>query len=255
LTQPVVAPISVETPSAPITSVQTTPSAAKTVDVLLHQWEISPYCGKVRKLLRLKRIAFEVRNYNGLLALKAAKLSQGGKLPVLDWGSQRVADSSAIAAFVDQQQPDPPLMPTDPREAAHARLYEDWADESLYAYLMYFRIDYAQPRARTIELLCEGRPAWERAVFGTVYTRRTRSRLDQLGFTRRDGTEIEATYLRLIDDIDIALRDRDWLVGATQSIADIAVSAQLDEVIRNTTMADRILLRPNVARWLERQTG
>jgi arsenate reductase-like glutaredoxin family protein len=34
-------------------------------EVILHQWEISPSCGKVRKLLRHKGIAFSVRNYNG----------------------------------------------------------------------------------------------------------------------------------------------------------------------------------------------
>lgn len=43
-------------------------------------------------------------------------------VPVLDWDGQRNADSSMICAFLDQQVPDPPLYPTDPRDAALARL-------------------------------------------------------------------------------------------------------------------------------------
>jgi glutathione S-transferase len=221
-------------------------------DVVLHQWEISPFCGKVRRILRFKGIAFRVENYNGLRALKAARLSPGRQLPVLDWGDQRVADSAAIAAFVEQQVPTPALYPADPQEAALARRHEDWAGASLYHYGMYFRVEYAEPRARSIALLCEGRPAWERALFSPGYTRQLRAKVDALGLTRRDGPAVEAAYLRLIDGLDATLQQRDWLVGSACSIADIAVSAQIDEMLRTSTLADRIRLRPNLAAWLAR---
>ena len=224
-------------------------------DVVLHQWEISPFCGKVRQILRMKGIAHRVENYNGLRALKAARLSHAGTLPVLDWGSERVADSTAIAAFLDQRQPAPPIYPADPRDAALARTFEDWADESLYAYGVYFRVEYAQARAKTIALLCAGRPAWERAIFAPVFTRRLRRKVDALGLTRRAGAEVEAAFLRLVDDLDALLRGREWLVGDAHSIADIAVSAQLEEMMRTSTLADRIRNRANVARWLGRQAG
>lgn len=224
-------------------------------EVVLHQWEVSPFCAKVRKLLRFKGIAFRVENYHGLRALKAARLSPARQLPVLDWGGERIADSSAIAAFVDQRVPTPPLYPADPRDAALARRHEDWAGASLYHYGVYLRVEYAQPRARTIALLCEGRPAWERALFGPAWTRRMRAKVDALGLTRRDGAAIEAAFLRLVDDLDAGLRGRDWLVGDAPGIADIAVSAQLDEVLRTSTLSDRIRLRPNVDRWLARMAA
>ena len=53
--------------------------------IVLHQWLISPFCAKVRKALVAKGLAFEVRDYNGLLAAKAKRLSKAGKLPVLDY--------------------------------------------------------------------------------------------------------------------------------------------------------------------------
>lgn len=222
-------------------------------DVVLHQWEISPFCGKVRKILRFKRIAFRIENYNGLKARRARRLSHGGLLPVLDWDGERIVDSAKIAAFLEQRVPEPPLIPADPRDAALAHTFEDWAGSALYQLGMYFRAEYAAPRAATIALLCEGRPAWERVLFGTAYTRHAHRRLDALGFTRRDGPEIEAAFLRHVDDLDALLRERDWLVGNAMSIADVSVSAQLDEMLRTSTLADRIRSRVHVARWLARQ--
>jgi glutathione S-transferase len=224
-------------------------------ELVLHQWVMSPFCGKVRKILRMKGLEFRVENYNGLRALKVRKLSNTGKLPVLDWGTERVVDSAAIASFIEQRQPRPPLYPTDAGAAAIARRYEDWAGASLASYQMYFRAEYAQPRAKAVALLCEGRPAWERAIIGPAFTRQLHKKLDSLGFSRRDGPGIEAAFLRLVDDLDTNLRDREWLVGDAQSIADIAVSAQLDEVLRTSTLADRVRLRPNVAGWLARQAA
>ena len=34
--------------------------------VVLHQWLISPFCGKVRRILEHKGLAFDVVDYNGL---------------------------------------------------------------------------------------------------------------------------------------------------------------------------------------------
>ncbi len=50
------------------------------MEVLLHQWEMSPFCNKVRRILEYKGIAYRVENYNGLLARKAARLSAAGTL-------------------------------------------------------------------------------------------------------------------------------------------------------------------------------
>jgi glutathione S-transferase len=226
------------------------PEVAEVADVVLHQWEISPFCHKVRKMLRFKGIAHRVENYNGLRALKASRLAPSRQLPVLDWGPERVADSASIAAFIDQRVPSPPLCPANVADAALARRYEDWAGSSLYHYGMYLRVEYAEPRARSIALLCEGRPAWERVVFTPAYTRQLRAKVDALGLNRRDGQAIEAAFLRIVDDLDTTLAERGWLVGDACSIADLAVGAQLEEVLRTSTLADRIRLRSNVVAWL-----
>jgi glutathione S-transferase len=55
-----------------------------TQSVVLHQFEISPFCQKVAKALRHKGIAFEAIDYNGMASAKAQTLSKVGKVPVLD---------------------------------------------------------------------------------------------------------------------------------------------------------------------------
>jgi len=79
--------------------------------IVLHQWEISPFCGKVRKMLAHKNLAYETVEYGGLLASGAARLSRVGKLPVLDYDGTRIQDSTEIAAFIERHHPDPPLFP------------------------------------------------------------------------------------------------------------------------------------------------
>ena len=56
--------------------------------VILHQWDMSPFCNKVRRCLKYKGVDYSIINYNGLAATQAAKLSSVGKLPVLDWDTR-----------------------------------------------------------------------------------------------------------------------------------------------------------------------
>jgi glutathione S-transferase len=224
-------------------------------NIVLHQWDISPYCRKVRKALRLKGISYRSVDYNGMRATQAARLAASRKLPVLDWYGQRVEDSTRICEFLDLQVPAPPLYPADRRDAALARLLEDWADESLYYFEMHFRAAYPSAAAKATELLCAGRPAWERHVVGPLFRRGLNGRLKAHGFKGWSNEQIESWFFGHLDNVSDWLEDREWLVGDAQSIADLAVSAQLEEMLRTSTMAARILERPSVAAWLARNAS
>ena len=221
-------------------------------DVVLHQWDISPYCRKVRKALRRKGVVYRTVDYNGLRAPKAAKLHPSGKLPVLDWDGERIADSTLFCADLDRRVPDPPLVPADPRDAALARLLEDWADESLYYFEMQFRAAYPDAATKAVELLCEGRPGWEKPLVRPIFLRSLRSRLKAHGFGGWSREEVERWFTRHLDDLDAMLTGREWLVGTQCSIADLAVSSQLDEVVRTSTLAGTVRARPVLAAWLDR---
>ena len=120
-----------------MTSSSTSKNTGKST--VLHQWEISPFCGKVRRILQAKEIAFQSKNYNGMLVPFAANLSGVGKLPVLDINNERIADSRVIARYLESEFPDrTSLIPVDEQEKVQMTVYEDWADSSLYWYNFYF---------------------------------------------------------------------------------------------------------------------
>ncbi len=130
--------------------------------VVLHQWEISPFCQKVARMLRFKGIPFETVNYNGILGAKVPLLSKVGKVPVLEVKDQRIQDSTRIARYLDENFPGTPLLyPVDPMQKAYAELWEDWADELLYFYEIHLRVNDPEALKEVVRISSIGRPAYE----------------------------------------------------------------------------------------------
>jgi glutathione S-transferase len=223
--------------------------------IVLHQWEMSPFCNKARRSLRHKGLAFEVIDYNGLSARNAAKLSRAGTLPVMDYDGERVPDSSAIAAFLDARHPENLLYPQGPEERARAMFWEDWAAQSLYYFEIYFRMLDPEAREKALDLICAGRPGYERSILRVVFKRRYPKKLASQGLGRLEPAEVERRFFQHLDNLEVLLSRRAWLAGDAPSIADISVGAQLDELIRTSRLADRIRAHAAVDAWLKRLPG
>ena len=220
--------------------------------IVLHQWAISPFCGKVRRILEHKGLAFTTVEYNGLRARKAKGLSDAGKLPVIDYDGQRVQDSSDIAAFLEAKHPEPSLFPSDPQLRSRVHFWEDWADESLYWFEIYLRFMYTEARARAVALLAEGRPAFERVLLGRVIKGMYGKKVAAQGLGRMPAKRVEEKFLAHVDALDTLLAKQPWLVGEARTIADIAVQSQLAEIARTSHLAGDIAKRAAVTAWLAR---
>jgi glutathione S-transferase len=213
---------------------------------------MSPFCNKTRRCLAVKAIAYDVVDYNGLEARKAATLTPAGQLPVLDWDGERVQDSARIAEFLDRMRPDPALYPADRQLLARARFWEDWAGQSLYFYEIYFRMLDPISMERSLDLICKGRPTWERGVMRMVFKRRYPAKLGKQGIARQPRSEVERRFFQLLDDLDATLGHDRWLAGDALSIADLSVVCQLDELIRTSDLAPRIMAYGNFSDWYRR---
>lgn len=98
-----------------------------------------PYCARVRILLAEKGIEHEVVEVDlssrpqWLLELNPPK----GRVPVLDVGFV-LPESDVIMEYLEDTHPEPPLLPADPVQRAHARLLVHRFDQNLgddyYAY-------------------------------------------------------------------------------------------------------------------------
>ncbi len=222
-----------------------------TQEAVLHQWEISPYCSKIRKVLEAKNIPYSVVNYNGLRSLKAAKLSPVGKLPVLEIDGRRIQDSRKIAAYIEQNYTDLPLTPTDKSARADMEIYQDWADESLYWYEVFFRVKYKDSWAQASAMLSEGRSPLEATSFRIMLGFLFKLNLYCQGIGRYEKFEVEDRFKKLMDQLNAKLENRTWLVGESKTLADIAVAAQLQEILRTSHMAGYMRSLSNLNRWIQ----
>jgi glutathione S-transferase len=216
---------------------------------------MSPFCNKTRRCLAHKGLAFQTRNYNGLEARNASKLSAVGTLPVLDYDGTRVVDSGAIAAFLDERHVESPLYPKDRPELAMARFWEDWAAQSLYFFEIHVRMLDPTSLEKALDLICAGRPAFERSILKVVFRRRYPKKLAAQGLGRLPVEEVDRRFKTHLEDLEAILGTREWLVGAAPTIADISVVAQLDEIVRTSRYAPMIRNMPRVWAWMNRTPG
>ena len=219
-------------------------------EIVLHQWCISPFCTKVRKILGFKGLAYRIEEYGGLRGIRPKGLSRVGKLPVLDYGEQRLQDSSQIARALDALHPSPALVPASV-DAHLVHLLEDWADESLYWYQLWLRMFDDEALDRAVAAGCEGRPGYERPIFKLAMSRYRRWVKAQ-GLGRYPAEVVLGDFQAHLDALEGRLQRDEWLCGDAPSIADIAVAAQLDEVVRTSRHAHLIAERPSLNTWRER---
>jgi glutathione S-transferase len=221
--------------------------------IVLYQFEVSPFCDKVRRILAVKGQPYEVREIPPSRSLvEIRRVNRIGKLPTLEHEGRRIADSTDIAYYLEERFPEPRVVPKEPRERALVHVLEDWADESLYYYEMTLRFGLAHNRRRWLPVLVQYDPAWFRAVAPLVMPRLLGSRTRAQGIGRKPEAMLVSDVERHVSALDGLLGDGDWLVGGALTLADIAVFAQL-ACIRGTDEGERSVAgHARVAAWMER---
>lgn len=225
---------------------------ASKVEVILHQWEISPFCTKVRLILDYKEVAYNTINYNGLRSLKIRNINPAGKLPVLEVNGNLIPDSREIAHYLEKTYPKNPIYPLERSARAHAELLADWADSSLYFHEIYQRAMYAESSKLLTRLICAGRPTFEQYLVGPAVQRVFKSALYHQGTGRESRNKVESRFITLMESLDVILSENVWVAGGEISIADFAVAGQLLEVLRTSQLTNHLLSMPFLFSWLKR---
>ena len=93
---------------------------------------VSPYVRKVLACMNLKGLSYEIDPITPFFGNEEyERLSPLRRIPVLIDGDFSVSDSSVICAYLDEACPDRPLLPSNPRDRARARWFEEYADTRL----------------------------------------------------------------------------------------------------------------------------
>lgn len=221
-------------------------------ELLLHQFEVSPFAAKVRRALRYKGLDFEVQNYAVADGSKIRKtISPSGKTPVLDHDGQRIVDSTVILRYLDQCFPAPPILPADPALRAQAHIVEDWADESLFFYDLTMR-----GWSNNVEWLKQDVLSHDKGFFrwlmGRLLPKFFKKATQAQGIGRKDAitvcSEVEAHFDAIVD----LLGERCWLVGDHLTVADLAVASMCTVIERAEEAATMMQARPVLMAWRER---
>jgi glutathione S-transferase len=101
----------------------------------LYQFELSHYCEKVRLILDYKGLDYrKVEVTPGIGQIDVLRMSGQRQVPVLKDGNEVIADSTAIAKYLEQRYPEKPILPHDPKQRGLCLMMEEWADQSIGKY-------------------------------------------------------------------------------------------------------------------------
>ncbi|PHP26864.1 FtsZ-binding protein FzlA [Limimaricola cinnabarinus] len=166
----------------------------------LYHFPLSPFSRKVRLSLAEKRIEVElVEERYWEQDTEFLRRNPAGKVPILKLGNRLMSESSAICEYLEEVQPDPPLLPQSPEARFEVRRLVGWFDDKFH-------------REVTSKLLGE-------RVFKKV-----------MGGGYPDSSNVKAGARAIkyhLDYMAWLLDQRRWLAGNELSLADFAAAAHL----------------------------
>jgi glutathione S-transferase len=221
--------------------------------IVLWQYEISPFCDKVRRVLRYKRQPFTTREVSLLETVTAIRSrNPAGKLPFVEREGERVCDSTDIALWAERTFPTPSLYPSDPAKRGLCHALEDWADESLYFLEMYLRFMLPHNAKKWVPVLSHADNAAMRALAPSLVPHVIAKRVKAQGLGTKSPETILRDLDRHIDAIAGMLDGGPYLLGDALTVADIAVFAQLFCIGGADEGASAIGKRAAVCAWMDR---
>ena len=220
--------------------------------ITLYQFATSPFCEKIRRALQYKGLDYEVHNVPRAEVANYKHISPSGKFPAIEHDGKAVADSTDVLRYLDEAFPIKPLIPADAKNAAHAHIIEDWADESLYFYEMTMRIAWSHNNAAVIEEFVATMPGLTAEQARPLIEKGVNDLVNAQGLGRKPQAQVVADCERHFMALDALLNGSDWLVGDALSIADLSVISQLNALLYASEAREALSKTKNVAAWMTR---
>jgi glutathione S-transferase len=210
-------------------------------DLILHQYQLSPFSEKVRRVLAFKRLAWKSVRAPAVMPKPDLIPLTGGyrKIPVLQVGNHVYCDTARICQVLEARAPAPTLYPT-PLAAAFA----EWADSALFE----SSVPMIMRPTRFDDLIRWLTPHEQQSMLDD----RRAMRKDALRLTPGPKTLVAnfSLYLQRFED---TLQASEYLLGTEPCIADFSVYHNLWIVDR--VSPEKLADFPRVRVWMQRIAG
>ncbi len=155
-----------------------------------------------------------------------------GTLPVLDLDGQRIVDSTAIIAALEQRQPEPAIYPADAEQRRRALELEDYFDESAGHDMR--RVGFWEARQHlgyAVQFMTTDQPKVKGAVGRTglrvAFPGVWRYMSSRYAFNEEAVKRSRVTIVEALDRIEAERAGADYLVGDRFTVADLTAAALL----------------------------
>lgn len=205
-------------------------------EIILHQYEASPFSEKIRKLLALKRLRWRAVDQPIVAPKPDLTPLTGGyrRIPVLQIGADVYCDTALIARVLEARKPEPSCFPGG--NGGASEIIAHWADHWLFL--------AAVPPA-VMKLLDVLPPEFlrDRQAMSPGFT------LENLKSTLPDA---RSRLLVGLDWLAAQLEQRDFLLGSAFGVADAACFHPLWFLRNDPESFATVEKRPALRRWFER---
>ncbi|MGH1371741.1 MAG: glutathione S-transferase family protein [Cellvibrionaceae bacterium] len=194
----------------------------------VHLADISYYSGKLEMYLRYKNIAYERVEMSLTSGVSQVYANTGvRKVPAMQSANgQWFRESTNMIDWLEQQYPQPRVIPRDPAMSFLNKLIEDYADEWCWRSAMYWRWksdDNASFMGRRLgQEVCSELPL-PTSLTGYLFKRRQRRLfLSGDGVDKNTETLVRNQYYSLCESFSDILSEQRFLLGDQPSLVDFA---------------------------------
>lgn len=222
--------------------------------VTLYQFELCPFCHKVKAALDFKGISYNKIEVNPMTKKELPELdsNERRKVPVLKIGEELISDSTEILAHLESL--DPNLSPEEP-ELSKSLMIENWVDDDLAQILPAVIYGSWRDAARAARVVART------SNFGIVQNAVVRgggslimNRVAKKILAKRGGGDPLAMLETEIDKFEAWLGEKDFVCGTEPCVGDIATHGCLT-CIQDFPAFKKIMKRPRIAEWYQRLDG
>ena len=223
----------------------------------LYQFELCPYCHKVKAGIELKNLPYTRIEVNPLnkSEIKHFEDDENGKkkVPIVQLGDEVRRESSAILRWLDDVGPGARALKPADAVAERAEEIDAWVDRDLIQILptVLYGTWGESIRAAKLTAKTSNFSRWDNmkvSMFGSVVMKMIAKRILKRRGEGKSGPEL---FEGQLDQLEEYIGEQDFLCGDTPNFADASVHGALT-CVREFPAFDRVRERPRIIAWYDR---